>query len=76
MTSCTDTGAVETSTATPITVDEAKAQHGRAGVEFVDLNTGSMVANFWVRGICQYGVMPTSRRATCLPSLPTRASAW
>jgi outer membrane protein assembly factor BamB len=33
---------------------------GRRGVEFVDLRTGDMVANFWVRGICQYGVMPAN----------------
>lgn len=33
---------------------------GRRGVEFVDLETGDMVANFWVRGICQYGVMPAN----------------
>ncbi len=33
---------------------------GRRGVEFVDLKTGNMVANFWVRGICQYGVMPAN----------------
>ncbi|MHC4406956.1 MAG: outer membrane protein assembly factor BamB family protein, partial [Planctomycetota bacterium] len=33
---------------------------GRRGVEFVDLETGNMVANFWVRGICQYGVMPAN----------------
>jgi len=33
---------------------------GRRGVEFVDLDTGSMVANFWVRGTCQYGVMPAN----------------
>jgi len=33
---------------------------GRRGVEFIDLETGSMVANFWIRGICQYGVMPAN----------------
>jgi len=33
---------------------------GRRGVEFVDLDTGGIVANFWVRGICQYGVMPAN----------------
>ncbi|MGD8499822.1 MAG: PQQ-binding-like beta-propeller repeat protein, partial [Phycisphaerales bacterium] len=33
---------------------------GRRGVEFIDLRTGNMVANFWVRGICQYGVMPAN----------------
>ena len=33
---------------------------GRRGVELVDLKTGNMTANFWVRGICQYGVMPAN----------------
>ena len=33
---------------------------GRRGVEFVDVETGDMVANLWVRGICQYGVMPAN----------------
>jgi outer membrane protein assembly factor BamB len=33
---------------------------GRRGVEFINLKTGGMVANFWVRGICQYGVMPAN----------------
>ena len=33
---------------------------GRRGVEFVDLETGDLVANLWVRGICQYGVMPAN----------------
>lgn len=31
---------------------------GRRGIEFVDVKTGDMLANRWVRGICQYGVMP------------------
>ncbi len=31
---------------------------GRAGVEFIDLTSGRGVANHWVRGTCQYGVMP------------------
>lgn len=32
---------------------------GRRGLEFVDLNGGDEnVINWWVRGICQYGVMP------------------
>jgi len=29
-------------------------------VEFVDLQAGSVVANTWVRGICQYGVVPAN----------------
>lgn len=36
MTSCSNTGFVKDSNATPITVDEARGFHGRAGVEFVD----------------------------------------
>ncbi len=31
---------------------------GRAGVEFIDLATGRGVADHWVRGGCQYGVIP------------------
>jgi len=33
---------------------------GRKGVEFVDLRTGAMVADAWVRGICQYGFVPAN----------------
>lgn len=36
MTSCSNTGAIENSTTTPISVAEAQSYHGRAGVEFVD----------------------------------------
>lgn len=36
MTSCSNTGTFANSTATPITVAEARSYHGRAGVEFVD----------------------------------------
>ena len=31
---------------------------GRAGVEFIDLKTGDGVPNHWVRGVCQFGVIP------------------
>ncbi len=31
---------------------------GRSGTEFIDLATGRGIANHWVRGTCQYGVMP------------------
>jgi hypothetical protein len=31
---------------------------GRSGVEMVQLATGRGIANHWVRGTCQYGVMP------------------
>jgi outer membrane protein assembly factor BamB len=30
----------------------------RSGVEFIDLETGKINPNHWVRGTCQYGVMP------------------
>jgi len=40
---------------------------GRRGVEFVDLQSGRMVANFWVRGICQYGVLPANGLLYCPP---------
>ncbi|MFV2065867.1 MAG: PQQ-binding-like beta-propeller repeat protein [Pirellulales bacterium] len=33
---------------------------GRSGVEFVDLETGNMLANRWIRGMCQYGVLPAN----------------
>ncbi len=33
---------------------------GRRGVEFIDVKTGEMTANRWVRGICQYGVLPAN----------------
>jgi outer membrane protein assembly factor BamB len=33
---------------------------GRRGLEFVDLKTGDMVANFFVRGSCHYGYLPTN----------------
>jgi len=33
---------------------------GRAGAEFVDVNTGKAIANHWVRGACQYGIMPAN----------------
>lgn len=31
---------------------------GRAGVEFVDVKSGNAIAAHWVRGVCQYGVLP------------------
>lgn len=36
MTTCSNTGIAEKSTATPISADQARALHGRAGVEFID----------------------------------------
>ncbi|NIM52241.1 MAG: hypothetical protein GTO22_23855, partial [Gemmatimonadales bacterium] len=31
---------------------------GRAGVEFIELTSGRAIANHWVRGTCQYGILP------------------
>lgn len=31
---------------------------GRTGIEFVDLNSGELTTHHWVRGICEYGIMP------------------
>jgi outer membrane protein assembly factor BamB len=33
---------------------------GRAGVEWIDVRTGRGMADHWVRGACQYGVMPAN----------------
>lgn len=44
MTSCSDTGTNKASTATPISVAEAEAYHGRAGVEFVDPRPAEVIA--------------------------------
>jgi hypothetical protein len=33
---------------------------GRSGVEFVDLESGKAEAHHWVRGTCQYGVVPAN----------------
>ncbi|UCF15607.1 MAG: PQQ-binding-like beta-propeller repeat protein [Phycisphaerales bacterium] len=33
---------------------------GRSGVEFVELDTGEAIPNHWVRGACQYGVIPAN----------------
>jgi len=32
--------------------------HGRSGVEFLDLGSDRVVADHWVRGTCQYGILP------------------
>lgn len=45
MTSCTNTGTVENSNATPITAAQAKGYHGRAGVEFVDPRPADAIAS-------------------------------
>lgn len=44
MTSCSNTGAVQDTAATPITATEARAHHGRAGVEFVDPRPAEAIA--------------------------------
>jgi hypothetical protein len=31
---------------------------GRRGTEFIDLQSGDVLWNSWVRGVCKYGVMP------------------
>jgi len=31
---------------------------GRTGVEFIDLNSGEVMSNHWIRGICKYGILP------------------
>jgi outer membrane protein assembly factor BamB len=33
---------------------------GRAGVEFLDVKTGEIYPNHWVRGTCQYGILPAN----------------
>ncbi len=33
---------------------------GRGGIQFIDPNTGAVQGNSWVRGTCQYGVMPAN----------------
>jgi len=31
---------------------------GRTGIEFVDLDSGELTTHHWIRGICEYGIMP------------------
>jgi len=33
---------------------------GRGGVQFIDPESGNVIANSWYRGACQYGVMPAN----------------
>jgi len=33
---------------------------GKEGVEYVDLETGQVVVNRWIRGACLYGIMPAN----------------
>lgn len=44
MTSCSNTGAIDNSTANPISAEEARRFHGRAGVEFVDPRPAAAIA--------------------------------
>ncbi len=49
---------------------------GRGGTEFVDLKTGSIIPHKWVRGGCQYGVMPANGLLYALPSACTCYSEY
>jgi len=31
---------------------------GRTGIEFVDLDSGNLTTHHWVRGICEFGILP------------------
>jgi outer membrane protein assembly factor BamB len=33
---------------------------GRTGVEFIDMRTGEATSDYWVRGVCQYGIIPAN----------------
>jgi len=33
---------------------------GRSGVEFIDVRSNRVIAHHWVRGTCQYGIMPAN----------------
>ena len=35
---------------------------GRAGIEFLDTNSGNVTAHHWIRGSCYYGVLPANGR--------------
>lgn len=32
--------------------------HGRSGVEFLDMSSNRIIADHWIRGTCQYGILP------------------
>jgi len=34
--------------------------HGRSGVEFLDVSADRVIADHWVRGACQYGILPAN----------------
>ncbi len=33
---------------------------GRSGIEYLDVDSGKVIANHWIRGACQYGIMPAN----------------
>jgi outer membrane protein assembly factor BamB len=33
---------------------------GRTGIEFVDLDSGELITNHWVRGVCEFGILPSN----------------
>ena len=43
-------------------VVDGKVLAGRAGVEFLDTQTGDVAAHHWMRGSCFYGVLPANGR--------------
>ncbi len=48
---------------------------GRRGVEFINLKDDSFVHNWWIRGICQYGVMPANG-LLYVPPDPCKCFGW
>jgi outer membrane protein assembly factor BamB len=34
--------------------------HGRSGVEFLDMASDRVIADHWIRGTCQYGILPAN----------------
>jgi outer membrane protein assembly factor BamB len=54
---------------------------GRSGVEFLDLKTGEAEANHWIRGTCQFGVLPANGMVyvpphTCACYLKTKLNGF
>ena len=50
--------------------------HGRSGVEFLDLSSDRVIADHWIRGTCQYGILPAGGLLYTPPpsARPTRRS--
>ena len=43
--------------------DKATEQYilaGRTGIEFVDLDSGELITHHWVRGVCEFGILPSN----------------